>query len=500
MSLSTSQFSKRLPQSLWRAEQLRQQEEQLASALGITTAQLMERAGSASFEFLQEQWPRAQNILVLAGNGNNGGDAFVIARLAKQAGMQVQVVQVDSKHERQGPALLAEQAWLADGGELELAQWADWSVDLIVDGLLGTGLSGELRDAVKELIERVNRTEVPVFAIDAPSGLCCSTGRSLGATVKATATITFIALKQGLLTGQAPEFTGELVFAGLGVDQQFETNNKATVKRLTEHEFADYLKPRSKLSHKGEFGRVAVIGGDLGMPGAIRLAGEACLRSGAGLVNLLTRNEHQRSLLSHRPELMVDGVKADDPLLAKQLERASVNVIGPGLGQEAWGSQLFKQCLESEKPLLVDADGLNLLVNMPRWRSDWILTPHPGEASRLLGCSVADIEDDRITAARNIQKRFGGVCVLKGAGTVIAGEDNLVYVVKVGNPGMASGGMGDVLSGIIGALLAQSLPLFPAACLGVSIHGRAADEAAKEGERGMLASDLMPHIRKLVNP
>jgi NAD(P)H-hydrate epimerase len=260
-----------------------------------------------------------------------------------------------------------------------------------------------------------------------------------------------------------------------------------------------YLSPRPVDAHKGLFGHALVIGGDCGMAGAVRLAAEAAARVGAGLVSLATRPEHLALINAARPELMCHGVqRADD--LSSLIARATVIVIGTGLGQSSWSEELFNFILTTTQPKIIDADGLNLLARQPCKLDDWILTPHVGEAARLLACTAADIQNDRLRAVENLQQKFGGVIVLKGAGTLIAAAENIPAVCKRGNPGMASGGMGDVLSGVIGGLVAQKLSLRHAAELGVYIHARAGDEAARlHGERGLLALDLMPFLQKLVN-
>ncbi|MDO6766062.1 NAD(P)H-hydrate dehydratase [Agarivorans sp. 1_MG-2023] len=497
-------FSYSLPQTLWRAEVVKSQEAVIADKLGISLSLLMERAGQAAFEYLQSAWPGAQKLLVLAGGGNNGGDAYVVARLAKQSGQQVQVIDLGSTTGKPSEAGAAKDAWVAAGGKLETLDELDWQCDVIVDGVLGTGITGSLRQPLCDLFAKVNLATAPVLSLDLPSGLCANTGRNLGAVISANATITFIAAKQGLFTGHAAEYVGELVFAGLGIDQQFEKYNVSDVSRVEVSELTQMLQRRSKTAHKGQFGRLAMVGGNKGMPGAIRMAAEASLRTGAGLVNVFTHSENSPVVSAGRPELMVAGIGLEHTkLLAESLKPARCVVIGPGLGQDQWAKLLLTETFTQTVHCLVDADGLNLLALAPLRRNDWVLTPHPGEAARLLACSVADIEGDRIAAARHIQQAFGGVCVLKGAGTIIAGNDGKVKICNVGNPGMASGGMGDVLSGIIGGLMAQFAvqhSLFDIACLGVSIHGMAGDLAAAQGERGMLASDLMPYIRQLVNP
>ena len=259
------------------------------------------------------------------------------------------------------------------------------------------------------------------------------------------------------------------------------------------------LVPRVRHAHKGDAGRVLVVGGQPGMPGAVRLAGEAAYRAGAGLVVLATHPAHAASIGAARPELIAYGVndaQAIQPLLAG----AHALAVGPGLGQGEWGRALWQAVLAVDKPLVVDADALNLLAAQPSSRADWVLTPHPGEAARLLGVSVAEIEADRFAAARAIAQRFGGVCVLKGSGTLVAahGEPSM-WLCDRGNPGLATGGSGDVLTGVIVALLAQGLKPNEAARLGVWVHASAGDRVAANGERGMMASDLLAPLCDIIN-
>jgi hydroxyethylthiazole kinase-like uncharacterized protein yjeF len=271
-----------------------------------------------------------------------------------------------------------------------------------------------------------------------------------------------------------------------------------TAKQLNLKALRRLLPSRPRDAHKGLFGHVLVIGGDHGMAGAVRMAGEAALRVGAGLVSVATRSEHIGIVSTARPELMCHGMHhpAD---LQKLLAHATVIVLGPGLGQSSWSQELFNTALTAEQPKIIDADGLNLLAHRPQKRNDWILTPHVGEAARLLDCTVEEIQKDRVGTAKKLHDKFDGVIVLKGAGSLIATK-NSMNICNAGNPGMASGGMGDVLSGIIGGLLAQRLELQQAAELGVCLHATAGDYAAKEnGERGLLAMDLMRHLQRLVN-
>jgi len=500
-----------LPRNLYRAAQVKELDRLAIESSGLSGVELMERAGLAAFEVLQHCWPQARNITVICGPGNNGGDGFVVARLAAAAGMAVEVVLATDAERLSGAAAQAF-ATMMDAGlsctESSLkAVGHDKQADVIVDALFGTGLERPLEGDIAAMISALNASQIPVLAIDIPSGVHADNGQVLGQAVRATATVSFIGLKQGLVTGQGPACCGQLYFDDLQVPEAVYSQvpvaarciDYASTIATTGSPFA----PRSPSAHKGDFGHVLVVGGDLGMGGAARMAAEAAARVGAGLVSVATRVEHAGAIFSSRPELMVHGI---DSLasLTPLLERASVIAIGPGLGQGDWGRTGFTRILDklttSALPLVIDADGLNLLALEPAHYDHWVLTPHPGEAARLLGISSAEVQADRFAAARVIQQRYGGVCILKGAGTLVQSVDDDCRVCSDGNPGMASGGMGDVLTGVIAGLLAQGFEPEQAAAMAVCIHAHAADIAAREGERGMLASDLMPVVRRLVNP
>lgn len=487
-----------LPHDLYRAAQVRELDRLAIEQCGMAGGALMARAGRAAFELLRRRWPKARRIAVVCGIGNNGGDGFVVARLAREAGLEVSLYQVGEAARLRGDALMAAQA--AGIQAQPLAAGALRHCDVVVDALLGTGLCGEVREVWREAISALNDCGRPVLALDIPSGLDADTGAPQGCAVQAAATITFIGLKPGLLTGAGPALGGELYFTALDIPAAVYGRVPAAARRLELAQFHSCLRPRPRDAHKGDCGHVLVVGGDNGYAGAARLAAEAAARSGAGLVSVATRTAHAAAITAARPELMCHGVEsvADlEPLL----RRATVIVVGPGLGQGAWGQGLLGRLLQAPQPLVVDADALNLLAQDPLHRRDWVLTPHPGEAGRLLGAPAAQVQQDRFAAAAGLQASFGGVVVLKGPGTLVLGDDGMPGICNGGNPGMASGGMGDVLSGIIGGLIAQGLDLREAAGAGVCLHAAAADAAAvAEGERGLLASDLFPWLRRLVNP
>lgn len=468
---------------------------------GIPGIVLMSRAAQVAFRHLLELWPEPRRIQVLCGTGNNGGDGFLMADLAHKRGIVVTVFQVGNPAKIDGDALLARQQALANGVKIvPFGQEPLVPEGVIVDALLGTGLGGDVRGVYTDAIDAINTCDSPVLAVDIPSGLCADTGRVLGAAVHADATVTFIGLKRGMFTLQAPDYTGTVYFSDLEIPPEVYAAVPARCQRLELEPLREMLPPRPATAHKGLYGTVLVAGGDYGFAGAAALAAEAALRCGAGLVQVATRAEHVAALVARTPEVMprtIHGAADFAPMLAS----ADVLVVGPGLGRSPWSIELLLGALASGKPLVLDADGLNLLAaGVPGEVApavDRILTPHPGEAARLLGCSTADVQSDRFVAVLALQRRYGGVVVLKGNGTLVSnGEDTLLC--DYGNPGMASGGMGDVLSGVIGALLAQHLPPLEAAALGVCLHGAAADIAAADGQRGLAASDLIPHLRSLL--
>lgn len=493
----SERYSRSFPKDLYRAEDVRAMDRYAIETWGIPGIELMRRAGASAFAALRERWPAARTLSAICGGGNNGGDAYVVARLAHEAGMDVRVYPVSPPANLKGDALAAYQDYRAAGGEILDFIPADFEgAEVLVDGLLGTGLDREVDGLYADVIRAVNRFSGRVMALDIPSGLHADTGSALGVAVKADLTVTFIGLKQGLFTGEGPEYVGEIVFADLGAPPEVRYSVEPSAMLLPPWERG--LPARPRYAHKGHFGHVLVVGGDCGYSGAPRMAAEAAARVGAGLISIATRKSHADSLNLTRPELMCHGVETTEDLRIP-LERATVVAIGPGLGRSEWAKALLGTVLDTDLPVVADADALNLLAESPRKRDNWTITPHPGEAARLLDSSSADIQKDRFSAVRNLQAKFGGVAVLKGSGSLVCGPDGLPYVCTAGNPGMASGGMGDVLTGVIAGLLAQRLDPFEAAALGVQLHAAAGDEAAKAGERGLLACDLMDPLRRLVN-
>ena len=488
-----------IPYNIWPAEALRLAEREAADSLGLTLFELMQRAGEAAFQLASGAYPASAHWLILCGHGNNGGDGYVVARLAQAAGRRVTLLAVESDSPLPEEAQAAREAWLNAGGVIHAATipWPD-DISLIIDGLLGTGLRSAPRDPVAALIHQANHHPAPVVALDIPSGLNAQTGTTPGAVIHAAHTITFIALKPGLLTGKARDVVGRLHHHALGLEGWLAGQTTA-LSRFDASQLPGWLPPRRPTSHKGDHGKLVIIGGEPGTAGAIRMSGEAALRAGAGLVRVLTHKDNIAPVLTARPELMVHELSSR--ALEESLQWADVVAIGPGLGQSEWGKNALRQAENFRKPMVWDADALNLLAINPDKRHNRVLTPHPGEAARLLNVSVAEIESDRLHSAQRLVKRYGGIVVLKGAGTIVASETGEMAIIDAGNAGMASGGMGDVLTGIIAALLGQRLTPYDAACAGCVAHGEAADRlAARHGTRGMLATDLFSTLRRVVNP
>jgi len=470
---------------------------------GATADVLMLRAGEVAVGFLREHFPAARRLLVLVGPGNNGGDGYVVARLARGMGLLVTTV-APVGLPREGAARRAFEADRSAGGEC--VPWnthLPTDADLVVDALLGTGLARPVEGVLFDVIAAVNAAEVAVFSLDTPSGLDTETGAIRGIAVEADATLTFVAAKTGFHVGEGPNHTGRLVVDDLGIPHSAFAPETPSLAAIPDALWAALLPPRRRTAHKGDHGRVLVVAGGPGMPGAARLAGEAALRTGAGLVTVLTHPTHAAALAVGRPELIVMGVE-DSRSLGDHLSAADAVVVGPGLGRSTWAVELVEAVFASSAPLVVDADALNHLSAAPRRRGGWCLTPHPGEAARLLGCSIPAVQADRIAANRTLVARLGGVVVLKGARTLVDSGEGPPRVCLAGNPAMAVAGMGDVLAGVIGGLLAQQRrPLDvmePAAALAVRIHAEAGDRAAtRVGQRGMLASDVIAALPAVVN-
>ena len=452
---------------------------------------LMARAGQAAWRCLLEHWPDAVPLCVVCGPGNNGGDGYVLATHAQRSGRATRLLALAPP--RTPEARQAAAAFREAGGVVLPADAGLGDAGIVVDALFGIGLERAPDGEAARLVQAINGCGAPVLALDVPSGVDADSGAVPGSAVRATRTLEFIACKRGLRTGAAVDHVGALQLARIGLDAGDFEGIKAGTSLLS---CADLRLPRrARNAHKGLHGHVLCIGGEAGSGGAILLAAEAALRSGAGLVSVATRAAHVPALLARCPEAMAHAPE-DADAAAALAARCDVIALGPGLGQGLWSRALVDAAFASGKPCVVDADALNLIardgIALPR---DCVLTPHPGEAARLLGRDVAAIQHDRFAAAAELAGRFGAVVVLKGAGSIIATVDAIPSVIGAGNPGMAVGGMGDVLTGVIAALCAQGLCGADAARMGALLHACAGDGAAAGGERGLLARDVIDALR-----
>ena len=496
-------FAERLPERVFSAAQVRELERLAIETLGVTDYDLMCRAGAAALAVIEQRWPKARSLAVACGAGNNAGDGLVVARLAQAAGLAVTVLLVAPAERFKGAAVTAAAAGREAG--LTLSPFLPRSLeqaDVIVDALLGTGLARPLDTDFRAAVDAVNAVGVPILALDVPSGLDADTGWPNPVAVRASVTVTVLGLKQGLFLGAAVDYCGELEFAGLELPEALGAQLVPPLRRLVRDDLKRALPRRARSAHKGTCGRLLLVGGGPGMAGAIRLAAEAALRAGAGLVYVATQRDNVASVLAGRPEIICHSVSSGGDLksLVATVDGA---VVGPGLGRSAWAYDVWRAVVRTDVPLVLDADGLNWLAAEPFERGDWLLTPHVGEAARLLpGATVESVQRDRCASARALAERYGCIAVLKGPHTLVAtpNSEEPIRVCDRGNPGMATGGTGDVLAGTLGSLLVQTRSLELAAGAGVLLHALAGDAAAKDGERGTVASDLLPHLRAWANP
>jgi NAD(P)H-hydrate epimerase len=482
-----------LPVEVFSAASVRAMDRRAIAEGGIPGYELMQRAGVAAFDAMRRHWPAAKRVTVLCGPGNNAGDGYVVARLARTAGLDLRVVAVSDPQGLRGDAARAYADFVAQGGRTEpLGNGLLEPCDLVVDAMLGTGVDRPLEEPFVAAIRQVKRLEVPVLALDIPSGLDADTGEPHGFAVAATVTLAFVGLKSGYFLGLAPNFVGALEFSGLGLPPGVRAGGSPVMRRIDGQVASRALPPRRRLAHKGDHGRLLIVGGHA-MPGAVRLAGEAALRAGAGLVTVATSTTSTAAVLARRPELIVkDGLPPD-------LSVFDAIAIGPGLGTGAEAQRLLDAVVASAAQLVVDADALTLLAACPRKHDRWILTPHPGEAARLLESDSNLVQRSRLDTVREIVDRYGGICVLKGANTLVYGPTPVPWVCDRGNPGMATAGSGDVLTGVIAALLTTVFQPIQAATAGVFLHAEAGDRAARAGMRGMIASDIVAELRGVVN-
>jgi NAD(P)H-hydrate epimerase len=487
-----------IPKRLYSGAETRRLDRIVIDEHGIAGIVLMKNAGRAAFDALTASWPGADELTIVCGKGNNAGDGYIVAGLAANQGLAVQLLQLGPAAQLEGDAGLARDWALAQGVTVTEVDAQTPELELrgqvIVDALLGTGLAGPVRPGFALAIETLNADSRPVLAIDVPSGVCADTGRILGVAVEADVTVTFIGAKQGLFTGRAVDVRGRVIYADLEVPTSVMARERG-VDVFDWPALRAAFGRRANSAYKNRFGHVLVLGGDLGMGGAVALAGEAALRCGAGLVSVVTREQHVGPLLARCPELMVLGAQHTAGV-TDRLAMADVIAVGPGLGREAWGRELLDRALSMDKPCVVDADGLNLLAERDgALPSGSAITPHPGEAARLLGVSNDDVQADRFATVKRLAERYRTTALLKGAGTLVVAENSdACGICLLGNPAMATAGMGDVLTGVVAGLAAR-MPAAAAVPAAVCLHSAAADRVvAEQGERGLLASDILARL------
>lgn len=497
----------RLPLHVYSVAQVREMDRVAIQDVGIAGYTLMERAAAAALRVLRERWPSARALRIYCGLGNNAGDGYVLARLADGYGLRVAVVACGPLERLGGDAATAARDCVAAGIEPVAfeAQSGPAGGEIVVDALFGTGLARPLEGVFADAVAQIAAAKCAVMALDVPSGIDADTGLANGPAVRADCTVAFVGLKAGYFLGVAPDHCGVLEFASLDIPDSVSAQQQPVLRRLSLADIGRALPRRRRTAHKGDNGRLLIIGGGPGMAGAVRMAGEAALRSGAGLVYIATHPRHAAFIAAQVPELIVHPIDSPQELDAAQLSVDAI-ALGPGLGRSAWASALCEWALGQPRPLVIDADGLNWLAadgSVAAHSQARILTPHPGEAGRLLGESIAAVQNDRLAAVRTLAERYGSTVVLKGARSLIAGPAAATAprVCVAGNPGMASAGSGDVLTGITGAVLVQCGDAPLAADAAVLIHALAGDAAAAaQGERGLLATDLLQYVQQWANP
>lgn len=500
------------------ASRMRLLDEKTIKECGIPGVVLMENAGRGAAVLAQDHFGNmaGRRVAVICGRGNNGGDGFVIARVFKGWGADPIIYLLGRKDQVEGDAAVNLAA--ASKINLEIVEITEGSglegltlpgFDLIVDAILGIGLNSEVRGLYKDVIGLINGSGRPVLAVDIPSGLDADTGRIWGSAVRADLTVTFGLPKAGLFLSPGEELVGALEVVDIGIPPHILDESGPAWELLLEENLKGVLRPRSRDGHKGHYGHVLVVAGSVGKTGAAAMTAEASARSGAGLVTLAVPASLNQILEQKVTEVMTEPLPESEPgFLAKEaagriLELAqdkSVLALGPGLSTQSGAVEVVRELVKScELPMVVDADGLNALADageiLKKAKGEVVLTPHPGEMARLAGCSTSDIQADRIKTALKFAEDQGVVLVLKGYRTMIGVPDGRAFLNTTGGPHMASGGMGDILTGMIAGLISQGLSPLNAARLGVFAHGLAADQVAEtKGTVGLLASDLLPWL------
>jgi hydroxyethylthiazole kinase-like uncharacterized protein yjeF len=503
------------------AEQMRELDRIAIKERGIPGLDLMERAGSAVARCALEMITQARLdgvVFLFAGKGNNGGDAFVAARHLESRGIQTRTVLLCNRGEVKGDAL-ENLLRLESGGaevvvaetleELENLKGGAERAALVIDGILGTGVKGNITGHLAEAIFFIGGLHRSVLAIDVPSGLDATSGKMCGVSVRAAVTVTMGLPKSGLVAEDGLECSGRIRVADIGLPDDVVEGVRGDGNLIVEQDLYEFFTPRRRVSHKGDYGKLLIVAGSPGMTGAACLAAEGALRAGAGLVTVAVPEGLNSAMEVKITEAMTlplketaEGTLGDDAgrEIRRLADRFDLFIIGPGLSRHEETIRMVKTLVgELDAPIVLDADGLNAFAGdagiLKRAKGELIVTPHPGEMARLVGRGIADIMEDRLIAASSFAREAGAVVVLKGALTVVAGPDGSVSLNTSGNPGLASGGSGDVLSGIIGSFEGQGMRALDAARAGVFVHGDAGDRAAASlGERSVIASDVVNHI------
>lgn len=464
------------------------------AADGFSEPELMQRAGERVWREIDARWPGLHRITVFAGAGNNGGDAFVVALQARAQGVDVQLLVQGDLLKQSATSRHFRDLWQQGGGAWESWQGQGIGGELIVDGLLGIGLQRELDPNWQDLVGTINQAAPACVAIDIPSGLNGLTGIAQPVAIEAELTVTFIGRKSGQFLADGPDHCGELIFDDLGISSRVSGSQAAALEVI---ESCKLPAARKRNSHKNHYGNLLIVGGDLGMSGAVALAAQAALRSGAGLVTALVHPDCRANLAAF-PEIMVLGWDA----LEARLADATVVVVGPGLGRTGDAQHCLELLREARQPMVIDASALDaaFLQSMTSCGNQRVITPHPGEAAALLSCCTAEIQANRMLSAQRLVETFAMTTVLKGSGTLVTGTDVRVPAINTrGNPGMATAGMGDVLCGIIAAFLGQGLDAFSAARSAVYVHALCAESYTLESdESGLIASDIIGLIPQIV--
>lgn len=492
-----------LPVRIFTSSQVRAIEKAYAAEHNGHCYDLMERAGAALVEHLLRICRNPSAVWIFCGRGNNGGDGYVAGALLRGRGIEVRLFAVGDPHEH-SEAFTAREFFISRGGRVEnvLPSREESRPAAVIDALLGTGISSSPRAPVSEWIAFINKLGATVFSVDVPSGVDADTGAVPGDCVSAACTVCMLALKPGLFTSDAVDYTGEILFDPLGVDTEryaAAPGDARSLSRAAYSDILDALPVRLRSCNKGDNGKVLIIAGSSGMGGAAIMAGIGALRGGAGLVKIATDPLNVPAINAVHPELMTVDF-TDEQAVDAALSWCDAVAVGPGLGQTPHAERLLELVRLSGRDCVLDADALNLLSKHgDDYQENRILTPHPGEAARLAGQSVEEIEKNRFESAQYLQERYGGVVLLKGAGTVVCDRRRMT-VISEGSPALATGGSGDLLTGIIAALAAGELSLRQAAVIGACLHAKAGMLAAEEfGPIGTVPTDLENYLRRLIN-